>query len=692
MEGYDNEGPQHELMEEQGVITEDSPVEVAEALRKLDEYVKADNIATLLEADDLAEIGHKVVDDLKMDEGSCSDWYDDNRKSLELASMVAKKKSFPWENASNLIVPLITRSAIMFNARTYPELMRNGTVAKGSVTTLNATPEQDAAAEAQADVINYQCLKEMPEWETDTDKLLLSYSIVGTVYRKLFWDARQGRIRSTLIMPDKCIVNNGIDSLENAQRVSHLFDLHENDLISRQRAGMYRDIELQGKTTDEEGNQQPTAIYNIVEQHRWLDLDEDGYEEPYIVTVDKESAEVLAIQARFTMEDVTLIDGKIAYIKQQSMFQDYHFIPAFDGSFLSNGFGKLLGSLNRGANSSLNNLLNAGFLSNTQGGFLSKGFRMSGGGKTIQPGEWRKTDLSPEQLQGGIMALPTKEPSAVLYQLLGTLIEFADSIVQTTNVSLDQMPANTPAASTLAVMESGQRAFAAIFRRMCKSLEREFGIMAKLNAKYHPEEGVRILFSQSGPTVSTVADPAVTSQAQRINLALGAKQAIADLGPMADQRLATKNLLEAMGVQDVDALLPEQMMPTPEAMQQLEAQVQQISQQAQMIAEQAKMLQLQLADKQARDVIELIKAQGELSLKRAQTLKTYAEAEKVATETQDAAAKGQLEGLKMEAAMYETQIKVIEGMINAGQNASAGMVESPSNPSAPAVPVGPSIG
>ena len=140
---------------------------ISEVLTKLDEYSKAENIAALLEEEELGEIGRMVVDDYETDLGTCGDWYEANRKALDLAKLVAKKKSHPWENASNLVVPLIARSAIMFNAKTYPELMRNGAVAKGFVGQTDS--EKQLQADAQADVINYQCLKEMPEWETDTD-------------------------------------------------------------------------------------------------------------------------------------------------------------------------------------------------------------------------------------------------------------------------------------------------------------------------------------------------------------------------------------------------------------------------------------------------------------------------------------------------------------------------------------------
>ena len=666
-------------------------------MNRLKQFIDSDNIAELLTEEELDEIGKKVSDDYDLDKDSCGDWYSINEKALELAKQKGAHKSFPWEGAANVVVPIITSAAIAFNGRVLPEIFSDGKVARTRIVG-KASDEKTERAERVENHLNYQLLVQMKEWEADTDKLLMILPISGMAYRKAYYDPIKGRNCSTVLTPLEVVVNNGIKSLDTARRISHVIEMFGNDIESNKRAGLYRDVDLHVDIAgiDKEGDQpDDDPIYTFIEQHRWLDLDDDGYEEPYCVTIDKESSKVMRIVARFDERDVThKDDGEIVAIAARNYFVDYHFVPSFDGTYLSYGFGALLGGLNRAANSVLNALLNAGMLSNTQGGFLAKNFRMQGGNKPLAAGEWRKTDIDAETLQKSIMPLPIKEPSAVLYTLFEKLIEMATAIVSVQSIGLDQLPGNAPAASVLSVIEQQSKTFNATFKRVYRGLTAELRLYADLNMRYlKDDEYFRMNDSESAIArddyattdfdIIPCADPAITTQAQRIAIA-NTTFDIAQKVPGSNLVEAGRNVLKAIGNQDVDQIIApsgEQTVP-PEIQQQMQAMQQQLQQATQLATQMGQELaavnQL-LLNKRQENAIRAYEAITKSDIGQSTIVKNLA----------DAKAKGDHAAV----AQYEAQLsaigqlsKSLEGTINAANDQSGvgqGLAQPSGNTLAP---------
>lgn len=661
-------------------------------MNRLMQFIKSENIATLLSEDKLLEIGKKVTDDYDLDKDSCSDWYEVNEKALALAKQEGVHKSFPWEGAANVVVPIITSASIAYSARVLPEIIREGGVANTRVLG-KMTDEKKDRADRVKNHLDYQLLFQMKEWRRDTDKLLSVYSVSGVAYRKVCYDPIKGRNVSMLLTPAEVIVNNGITSLETARRISHVMEMFGNDVESKKRAGLYRDVELHvDPSAGLEDAKQPDddPAYKILEQHRWLDLDDDGYEEPYIVTVEKESAQVLRIVARYDERDVTHKDDVVVAIAARSYFVDYHFVPSFDGTFLSYGFGALLGSLNRAANSVLNALLNAGMLSNTQGGFLAKGFRMQGGNKPLAAGEWRKTEVPAEILQSSLLPIPAKEPSAVLGALLDKLIEMAQAIVSVQSIGLDQMPANAAASSVLSVIEQQSKVFNATFLRFYHSLSDELVLYGDLNARYLKDDEYFRLNDSEGSIsrddyattdfdIIPVADPTITTQAQRMAIANTTFE-VAKAVPGSNLVEAGRNVLKAIGAPDIDQIIaPSGAQTVPPEMQQqmqaLQQQAQQATQLAQQMGDELKAVNQLLINKDKESAIKAYEAITKGEVGQSQIVKNLA----------DAQAKGDSAAI----AAYEAQLgaigqlgKSLEATINAANNNAGnggGMVEKPSD-------------
>src|SRR3990167_5644599 len=459
------------------------------SLEKLLKFQDSYNIADFLDEEELRKIGYMVCEEFREDESSRSEWkriLDESSKNLKQSH---DSKSFPWEGASNVKYPLTSFACISFASQVYRELIKNGKIVE--IQTIGADPDGGKAARAKrvAQHMNYQLLTQSDSWEPDIDQLLHVLAFAGFVVHKGFYDPLEKMPKFELCKPESIVVNNNIKSIESARRVSHVVYVYKNDIVEKIRAGIYLDVELDRLDGDSHDNTSDPA-HELIEQHRYLDLDDDGYQEPYIVVVHKKSEKVLGIYARYDLLDSggVLVDekDKIIKIKPINYFIDYHMIKDPEGGFYSLGFGHLLFHMNETINTLINQLIDSGTLSNTQGGFVGRGFKIKGGSLKFKMGEFKVLDFGNTQdLQQNIMPLPFKEPSAVLFQTLGLLLQTGKELALINDVMTGDIPTqNSPATTVLAMLERGMKVYSAILKRVFRSLKKEFELLYYLNKRY----------------------------------------------------------------------------------------------------------------------------------------------------------------------------------------------------------------
>jgi chaperonin GroES len=600
------------------------------------------NIAELLDEGQLKEIGRTVVEDYEEDKRSKAEFDATIDKSMEIAKQIASKKSAPFENSANVKYPLIATAAIQSAARSYPEVVRNNKVVEAAVMGADPTGEKAARASRVSDHMSAQLLIEDPEWETDTDRLLHCYSILGTVFKKTYWDELLKRNRSIMCSPKDIVVNQNIKSLETARHVTHVIPMYLNDIVSRIRFGIFLDVEddlrklLGGNRDDYCGGDEELKENGdqnkVLEQHRYLDLDKDGYEEPYIVTTHLETEKVLRIYRCFDGQNIYKNSaGKIWQIEQTQYFTDFHYIPSPDGSFYSIGFGQLLLPLNETINTTINQLLDAGSISNQQSGFLGRGFKSKSGSLYVAPGEWKKLDISGEDIAKNVYPLPVREPSATLFQLLGLMIQTGKELSSVSDILQGQQPAqNVPATTALALIEQGLKVFSGVQKRLYVSLKKEFLKLYRLNGIYLNDtyEYKRVLqtliiskedYADNSLDVSPVSDPSMSSDAQRLARAQALLNVIPMVPPQGGQEII-RNWLDAL---QVPANQISRILPPPNA----EGQPSPQDQQAMMAQQEAKMTQAEMMMQQQ------LKAE-ELQIKEAQSQSQIALNEQLARESQ----------------------------------------------------------
>lgn len=511
------------------------------AIETLRATIESKNLIKEFDEDQLRELTEQVVTGFEHDLNSRKEWDKAAEDWTNLALQVREEKMYPWPGAANVKYPLLSTAAMQFNARAYPALVpSDGNIVKTVVVGSDPMGEKKLRADRVSKYMSYQILKEMDGWEEDMDKLLIMLPIIGMAFKKTYFNPVTKKNVSELVLPKNLVVNYWAKTLEEADRVSEIVMMPQRVLKARQMSGIFdKDVDLGEpqvqveKTHNYITRQDESTPYYIVEQHCYFDKDGDGYPEPYIVTFERYTKKVLRVVARFDESCIEVDDeGNIQEIFPIQYYTKYGFIPNPDGSFYDIGFGVLLGPLNESVNTLINQLLDSGHLYNLQAGFLGKGLKLKMGDTQFKPGEWKVLNGAiGDDLKKQIMPLPIKEPSAVLFQLMGTLVTSGKELASVAEIFTGKMPGqNTPATTTMATVEQGMKVFTAVYKRIYRALAIEFKKMYELNRTYlNPQTYAAVLDDQIGPNdfdkesydVCPGADPNALSQSERLMKAQG---------------------------------------------------------------------------------------------------------------------------------------------------------------------------
>lgn len=546
----------------------------------IDKLLDSTNIAESLSEEELTTIGAKCLQGFSLDLTSRSDWEQNLDTWLKLAMQTREEKNFPWPKASNIKYPLLSTAAMQFQARAYPTLVpSDGKVVKAKILGKDQEGTKSDKADAISTYMSYQIMYEMDGWEEHMDKLLMMLPIIGTVFKKTYYDKSKDSIVSVLVSPKQLVVNYWTKTLADAERISEVIELSPRLVKERQLQGIFLDVSLGAAPIPSDHENTPshdsTTPYTFVEQHTFLDLDNDGYEEPYIVTFHRETGKVVRILARFFKEDIQHNGKKITQIKPREFYTKYSFIPNPDGSFYDLGFGVLLGPINESVNTLVNQLTDAGSLSNMQSGFIGKGLRIKMGDMKFGLGEWKPVNASAEDLRKQIVPLPAKDPSNVLFQLMTALITSGKELASVAEIFVGKMPGqNTPATTTMASIEQGMKVFTAVYKRVYRSLELEFKKIFRLNKLYldpntysaivqqtlNPED-----FDEELYDVCPAADPTAISQTEKLIKAQGLMELVQGFGQMMNPVEVLERILIAQEQPNWQKLLNPQVAQTRQA-------------------------------------------------------------------------------------------------------------------------------
>ena len=540
------------------------------------------NLAEDIDEFKLREIAETVYERFDADRNSRQEWESMFERGFDLLGLKLEEASEPFEGACTAVHPLLIESAVKFQSKASGELFPAGGPVK---TTILGNEDQAKAEQAQRvkEFMNYQITEQMPEYFDEFERMLFHLPIIGSAFKKVYYDASLERPVSEFVPIDQFYVSYYASNLRNADRFTHVIYRNSVDLGREMAAGMYLDIDLpdasvpnptpisskintilgMSPTTDEDPQ------YVLLEQHCYMECEEDSeYEEgvslPYIVTIEEETRKVLSIRRNYRPDDRT---------RQKIMhFVHYKFVPGF--GFYGLGLIHFLGNLTMTATAAMRALVDAGQFANLPGGFKAKGVRIVGDNDPIAPGEFKEVEATGMDLTKSIVPLPYKEPSSTLFQMLNFITATGQKFADSTEQVISDAASYGAVGTTMALLEASSKFFSAIHKRMHKTQKDEFKILADINYEYLPNEypfempGVsRTIMKQDFDgriDIIPVSDPNIPSNAHRMMLAQMALQLAQQSPPgMFNMEELNRTILSAANMPNLDQILPEKKKPEP---------------------------------------------------------------------------------------------------------------------------------
>lgn len=532
-----------------------------------------ENLAEILDEGQLAELAGDLVDEFDEDVNSRNDWVQTYVDGLELLGMKIEDRTEPWPGACGVYHPLLAEAVVKFQAETMMETFP----AQGPVRTQiigKETPQKrDAAARVQADM-NYQLTDVMVEYRPEHERMLWGLGLAGNAFKKVYYDPSLGRQVAMYVTADDVVVPYGASSLETAERVTHVMRKTPNELKKLQRDGFYTDVdlgeptntldEIEKKIAEKLGFRAETDDrYKLLEMHVDLVIEDDKFRDkedadvalPYVVTLDKATATILSIRRNWDPED-----KKKA---KRNHFVHYSYVPGF--GFYAFGLIHLIGAFAKSGTSIIRQLVDAGTLSNLPGGFKTKGLRVKGDDTPISPAEWRDVDVASGTMRDNIMPLPYKEPSGVLYQLLGTIVDEGRKFAGAADMKISDMSAQAPVGTTLAILERTLKMMSAVQARVHYAMKQEFKLLKGIirdytpdSYPYEPEEGSRKAKQSDYDSVEVipVSDPNAATMAQKIVQYQAVIQLAQQAPQLYDLPYLHRQMLEVLGIKNAQKLVP----------------------------------------------------------------------------------------------------------------------------------------
>jgi len=559
--------------EDGGVILDFDPD--ASTLASLGMLPHDANLAELVNDSELNVMASDLVGQFKSDKESRADWERAYVDGLDLLGLKNEDRTTPWDGACGVFHPLLSEAVIKFQSQAIQELFPASGPVKTSVVG-SLTDDKEKQAHRVQNYLNYLLTEKMTEYRSETEKMLFSLPLAGSAFRKIYYDPSMGRPCSMFVPAEDFVVSYGASDLTTCERATHIMKRTSNEIRKLQVSGFYKDIELGAPSNNVDPIEEKynkltgdSASYDLDSRHTILEIqvnldlagfeDEEGGEPtgialPYVVSIDLGSREILSIRRNWYEDDNLKT--------KREHFVHYQYIPGL--GFYGFGLIHMIGGLAKSATSLLRQLVDAGTLSNLPGGLKARGLRIKGDDTPIMPGEFRDVDVPGGSIAENISFLPYKEPSNVLYQLMGDIVEEGRRFASAADVKAADMNAEAPVGTTLAILERSMKVMSAIQARLHASMRVELRILSALVRDFGPEkypylpDGDDLVSEDFDDRVDIipVSDPNAGTMAQRIMQYQAALQLAAQAPEMYDMPLLHRQMLDILGIQDADKIVP----------------------------------------------------------------------------------------------------------------------------------------
>jgi hypothetical protein len=533
------------------------------------------NLAEFMDDQELRHVSSELIGAYNADKDSREDWEKSYVRGLDLLGLKFEDRSIPWDGACGVFHPMLSDSVVRFQSQTIQEIYPASGPAKTTIVG-ELSVEKTQQAKRVQDYLNYLICEKMVEYRNETEKLLFSLPIAGSAFRKIYYDPNMDRPCAMFVPAEDFVVSYGASDLSTCERATHVMKKTSNEIRKLQVSGFYRDVELPApepdtdeiqkkydQLTGDSDNYEFDNRHTLLEMH--VDFDMPGFEDtdkgeptgiglPYVVTIDKSSRTVLSIKRNWIEDDPMRL--------KRQHFVHYQYVPGL--GFYGFGLVHMIGGLSKSATSLLRQLVDAGTLSNLPGGLKSRGLRVKGDDSPIMPGEFRDVDVPSGAIRDNITFLPYKEPSSVLYQLLGDIVQEGRRFASAADVKASDINGEAPVGTTLAVLEREMKVMSAVQARVHASVGKELRILSKIVADYGPDsypylvDGEHLTREDFDDRIDIipVSDPNAGTMAQRIMQYQAALQLSQSAPQMYDLPLLHRQMLEVLGIRDAEKIVP----------------------------------------------------------------------------------------------------------------------------------------
>ena len=540
------------------------------------------NLVDDLDDDTLEDVASQVYENFTADKDSRSEWESMFERGFDLLGLKLEEASEPFEGACTAVHPVLIESAVKFQSKATQELFPASGPVKSQIIG-NVTEEKEHQAQRVDQFMNYQVTEQMPEYFDEFERMLFHLPLIGSAFKKIYFDSNLNRPVSEFVPIDQFYVSYYATDLRRADRYTHVIYRSPVEMKRDIASEMYADVDLPSAGTPDmapisqkmdtimglspSGDHDPQ--YVVLEQHCYLELpdpfsDEEGLALPYIVSIEEKSQQVLSIRRNYNKDDKRK--------EKKIFFTHYRFVPGF--GFYGMGLIHFLGNLTMTATAAMRSLVDAGQFANLPGGFKAKGMRIVGDNDPIAPGEFREVEATGNDLSKMIINLPYKEPSQTLFQMLNFVTATAQKFADTTEQVVSDAANYGPVGTTMALLEASSKFFSAIHKRLHKSQHDEFKLLGRINYEFLPEESMcdvpngtlKIYRSDFDGRIDIipVSDPNIPSSAHRMMMAQLALQLSQSAPPgMFNVEELNKTILSAANIPNLDKILPEKPEPIP---------------------------------------------------------------------------------------------------------------------------------
>jgi len=535
------------------------------------------DLSETLEEEALFSIAIDTIENYQADKDSRGEWESMFERGFELLGLKLEPGSEPFEGACTAVHPLLIESAVKFQSKASGELFPSSGPVKANILG-KSTPEKEMQANRVQNFMNYQVTEQMPEYFDEFERMLFHLPLIGSAFKKTYYDSTLKRPVSEFIPIDQFYVSYFATDLRNADRYTHVIYRSPIELERDVRAGVYKDVDLPdpNNTNITSFTEKMDTIigispssdkdpqYILLEQHCYLDIEGKDQSLPYIVTVEEQSRQVLSIRRNYEQNDPNM--------EKRSHFVHYRFVPGF--GFYGLGLIHFLGNLTMSATAAMRSLIDAGQFANLPGGFKAKGLRMVGDNEPISPGEFKEVEATGIDLSKAIIPLPYKEPSSTLFSMLSFVASAGQKFADSTEQIVSDAASYGPVGTTMALLEASSKFFTAIHKRLHKSQKDEFRILAKIDYDYLPNEYPydvpfedRSIFKSDFDgkvDIIPVSDPNIPSNAHRMMMANMALQMAQQSPPgMFNMEALNRTILNAANMPNLEQILPPKIEPKP---------------------------------------------------------------------------------------------------------------------------------